>query len=307
MRRARPVFARPASAQLIPALPFLAAWLGIALFAVMDTAMKGLSIALGAYSALLWRQAMAASIAALPYFATRSSWPARAAMRFHLMRGLVGALMATSWFYGLARLPMAEAVALSFFAPLIALYLAAVVLKERIDRASIVASLMGFAGVAVLLGARLMAGGERHLDGVAAIVVSAILYAWNLILMRQQALVATATEVAFFQNAVSGTWLLVALPVVALFAPDALHMPHGRQWVLLLLGAALTVASLFLLSWAYGRAEAQRLVPIEYSAFVWLALLGAAFYGEAVTVTTIVGAVLIVAACLIAAHGGRKR
>lgn len=285
--------------------PFAAAFLGIALFAAMDTAMKGLAIALGTYSALMWRQAIGASLAAIPYLATRKAWPSRAAMRFHLMRGLVGATMAVSWFYGLARLPMAEAVALSFFAPLIALYLAAVLLGETVGRSSIVASLLGLAGVAVLLAARLAAGGERHLDGVAAIVVSATLYAWNLILMRQQALVARPTEVAFFQNAVSGGWLLLALPVIALTAPELLRVPQGVQWALLLLGAALTVASLFLLSWAYGRAEAQLLVPVEYTAFLWLALLGAVFYDEAVTVTTIMGAVLIVAGCLVAARGSR--
>lgn len=286
------------------AIPFAVACLGIALFAGMDTVMKGLSIALGAYSATLARQAIGGALAALPYFATRQSWPSRPAMRFHLMRGLVGACMATTWFYGLARLPMAEAVALSFFAPLIALYLAAVLLGEQIGRSSIVASLFGLAGVAVLLAARLgEPSGERHVDGVIAIAVSAVLYAWNLILMRQQALVAKPVEVAFFQNAVSGGWLLLALPIVWLAAPDALRMPQGTQWLMLTLGAVLTVASLFLLSWAYGRAEAQVLVPVEFSAFVWLAILGAIFYDEAVTVTTFAGAALIVIGCLIAARG----
>ena len=288
------------------AVPFAVACLGIALFAGMDTVMKGLSIALGAYSATLARQAIGGALAALPYFSTRQSWPSRSAMRFHLIRGLVGACMATTWFYGLARLPMAEAVALSFFAPLIALYLAAVVLGEQISRSSVFASLLGLAGVAVLLAARLSEpSDERHIDGVIAIVVSAILYAWNLILMRQQALLARPVEVAFFQNAVSACWLLLALPVVGLVAPDALRMPQGDQWLMLTLGAALTVASLFLLSWAYGRAEAQVLVPVEFSAFVWLAILGAIFYGEAVTVTTFAGAALIVIGCLIAARGSR--
>jgi len=288
------------------AIPFAVACLGIALFACMDTVMKGLSIALGAYSATLARQAIGGSLAALPYLATRQNWPSRAAMRFHLMRGLVGAFMATGWFYGLARLPMAEAVALSFFAPLIALFLAAVLLGEQIGRSSIFASLLGVAGVAVLLAARLgESSGERHIDGVFAIAVSAILYAWNLILMRQQALVAKPVEVAFFQNAVSGGWLLLALPIVWLAAPDALRMPRGEQWLMLTAGAALTVASLFLLSWAYGRAEAQVLVPVEFSAFLWLAILGAIFYGEEVTVTTYAGAALIVSGCVIAARGSR--
>ncbi len=286
-------------------LPFAAATLGIALFAGMDTAMKGLAIALGAYSAMLWRQLIGAALALGPYLATRTAWPSRAAMRFHLLRGFIGACMATTWFYGLARLPMAEAVALSFFAPLIALYLAAVLLDEKIGRAAIQASMLGLLGMAVLLAARIGAPGERHLDGVLAIAVSAILYAYNLILMRQQALVATATEVAFFQNAVSGGWLWLALPVVLFVRPELFVVPQGAQWALLALGAGLTVASLFLLSWAYGRAEAQVLVPVEYSAFVWLAILGAIFYGETLTWTTLLGAGLIVAGCLIAARGSR--
>ena len=37
------------------ALPFAVAGLGIAIFCVMDALMKGLGLALGAYSALLWR------------------------------------------------------------------------------------------------------------------------------------------------------------------------------------------------------------------------------------------------------------
>jgi len=287
-------------------VPFAVACLGIALFACMDTVMKGLSIVLGAYSATLARQFIGGGLAAIPYFATRQHWPSRAAMRFHLMRGLVGAIMATTWFYGLARLPMAEAVALSFFAPLIALYLAAVLLGEQIGRSSIFASLLGLVGVGVLLAARLSEpSGERHIDGVVAVAVSAALYAWNLILMRQQALVAKPVEVSFFQNTVAGGWLLVVLPVFWLVAPETLRMPHGTQWLMLTAAAALTVASLFLLSWAYGRAEAQVLVPVEFSAFLWLAILGTLFYGEAVTTTTLAGAALIITGCIIAARGAR--
>ncbi|CAM3182496.1 EamA domain-containing protein [Sphingomonas antarctica] len=287
------------------AIPFAVACLGIATFALMDTTMKRLSIELGAYAAILWRQGMAAVMAGIFYFRERQPWPGRAAMRFHLMRGCAGAVMATTWFYGLARLPMAEAIALSFIAPIIALFLARLLLGETVGRESIIASLLGLAGVAVMLVARLGDGTDRHLDGVAAILFSAVLYAWNLILMRQQAQVARAIEVAFFQNAISGGWLLIALPFVWFALPSSVAIPHGDQWPLVVAGAALTVVSLFLLSWAYARAEAQALVPVEYTAFVWLSLWGAVFYAEAVTVTTLIGAVLIVAGCLFAAYGRR--
>lgn len=289
-----------------PVVPFAVACLGIALFCAMDTAMKGLAIAMGAYSAMLWRQVIGAGLAVGPWLAAGDGWPKGAAMRFHIMRGGVGAAMAVTWFYGLARMPMAEAIALSFIAPLIALYLSAVLLGEQVRRSSVIASLLGLAGVALLLAARLgQSGGDRALDGIAAIFASAVLYAWNLILMRQQALVARPAEVAFFQNAISGGWLWLALPLVLMFDRSAFVVPTAAQWPLLAFGAALTVTSLFLLSWAYARAEANVLVPVEYTGFVWLALLGAVFYDERLTWTTLAGTALIITGCLIAAHGGR--
>jgi S-adenosylmethionine uptake transporter len=286
-------------------LPFAAAGLGIGLFAGMDAAMKGLAVALGAYVAMLWRQALGTLLSSLVYLPSRSAWPSRAAMRFHLMRGGLSAVMAVTWFYGLARLPMSEAIALSFIAPLIALYLAAVLLGETISRQSIFASLLGLSGMAVLVWARVGAPGDRHLDGVLAIFFSAMLYAWNLILMRQQALVAGPAEVTFFQSLISGGWLLLALPVALLLWPSMTLLPNVEQWPLLALAALLTICSLALLSWAYGRAEAQALVPIEYSAFLWGALLGAIFYGERLTLTTVAGTGLIVAGCLLATRRTR--
>jgi S-adenosylmethionine uptake transporter len=58
--------------------------------------------------------------------------------------------MAVLFFWGLVRMPMAEAMALSFVAPLIALYLAAVLLGERIRASAVIGSLLGILGVAVI-------------------------------------------------------------------------------------------------------------------------------------------------------------
>ncbi len=287
------------------AIPFAVACVGIALFSAMDAAMKGLAIALGAYSAMLWRLGIGGLISAGPYLVTRKGRPSRAGLRVHVLRGGVASIMAVSFFYGIARVPLAEGIALSFIAPLIALYLAVVLLGETVGRHSIIASLLGICGVAVLLAARLGSGGERHLDGVAAIFLSAVFYAWNIILMRQQALLAPPAEVAFFQNVTAGGFLLLALPVVILVAPSIFHVPGESHWPMLALAALLAFVSLYLLSWAYSRAEAQVLVPVEYTAFVWAAIMGAIFYREAVTLSTVAGAILIVTGCIIAARGGR--
>ena len=67
-------------------------------------------------------------------------------------------------------------------------------------------------------------------------------------------------------------------------------------------GVGKVIAVLMLLSWAYARAEAQALVPIEYSAFIWSAIIGRIVFDEPLTAATVAGVVLIVAACLIAAR-----
>jgi len=69
-----------------------------------------------------------------------------------------------------------------------------------------------------------------------------------------------------------------------------------------LVGAAvLAVAASMILAWGYARAEAQILVPLEYSGFLWACLFGWLFFRESVTQPTLAGAALIVLACWIAA------
>ena len=62
------------------------------------------------------------------------------------------------------------------------------------------------------------------------------------------------------------------------------------------------MTSLLLLSWAYARAQATILIPVEYTAFVWAALFGWVFFSEVITVPTVMGTALIVVACLVAAR-----
>ena len=276
--------------------PILMTLLGVGLYSVMDAMMKGASLAMGAYSALLWRSFIAIGWT-LPAWKLRGGqWPDRPTLRLHLLRGMVAAGMALSFFWGLTRLPIAEAIALSFVAPLIALYLAAVMLGERIARGAVIASVIGLAGVVVIGAARM--GASQPADGagwgIAAVILSAVLYAWNLILQRRQSQVAGPLEVACFMNLTVAACLLPFAPFLAVLPPDAPALATVAG------SAVLTVVAGMCLSWAYRRAEAQVLVPLEYSAFVWAALMGWLFYREEVTLPTVAGTALVVLACWIA-------
>jgi len=284
------------AAQHSPASAYAAAVAGIALFSIMDMVMKGLTLAIGTFPTLLWRSLIGIALAAVPFLVTRNAWPKGTALRLHLLRGTMMVPMAVLFFWGLARVPMAQAVALTFIAPLIALVLAAVILKEPIGKRTVGGSIAAFVGVVMIFFGQAQADlGTDALFGSIAILGSALIYAFNIIVMRRQAQHAGPIEIAFFQNLVIGAVLLISAPAIG--AP----LPTGH-WVELILAALLAIGSLMLLGWGYARAGAAYLSTTEYTSFLWAMLLGWLRFGERVSLFTLIGAGLIVAGCLIAAR-----
>lgn len=279
-----------------PAAVFAVAVLGIALFSVMDAMMKGLVLALGAYTTLLWRNLAGAVISGGLYFARPRKPVTRATLKVHLLRASVSTVMAVAFFWGLARMPLAQAVALTFVAPLLSLFLSAVLLRERVRRATVIASAIAAIGVAVILvGQWRSAAGPEALQGALAVLCSALFYAFNIVLMRRQALIADPVEVAFSQSAIVALLLAAGGPWFA-DVPGWSHVP------MLVAAAVLAVGSLWLLAWAYARSGASYLSTSEYTSFVWASILGWLVFGEHVTATTLAGAALIVCGCLLAAR-----
>ncbi len=278
-------------------LPIIMAMAGVAFLSLMDAFMKGASLAIGAYSAGLLRVCLALIIAVPIWLATGAKWPAREAMRWHLARGFVSAYMALTFFYALTKLPIAEAIAISFVAPILALYLAALFLKETIGRGAIYAAVLGFAGTLIIVGGKIGRGrmDEETMLGLGALFFSAILYAVNFIIIRRQSQAAKPMEIAVFHSAIQ----IVALIA---FAPFLLQFPEADVWRDLGISAVLTIFGALAIAHAYARAEAQKLIPLEYTGFLWAALFGYLMFGEPVTWTTLAGAAVIVVGCWIAAR-----
>ncbi len=259
--------------------------------------MKGMSIAHGAYSAVLWRSVAAVVLLGPLFLITRRPWPGRAALILHVSRGAVAGASVILFFWGLVRVPMAQGVALTFLAPLIALFLAALTLGETIRHTAIGGSAVASLGVLTIAAGQWQAHASSAVVlGSLAIVLASILYAGSLILLRRQAQIADPLEVALFTSIVLAALLLPGAPWFS--AMPAVALVPG-----ILGAAALGSVSAVLLAWAYRHAEAQILAPVEYTAFVWSAILGYAVFGEHVTGWTVAGALLIIAGCLVAVRG----
>lgn len=286
----------PRTALALP-LPILAALIGVALLALMDAFIKEAALAYGAFTAAWLRACFGTALIVPVWIATGARRPPRGVMMLHLERGVVSCFMAVTFFFALTKLPIAETIAISFVAPLITLYLAKVLLGEVVTRAAVGGSVLGFAGTLIVIGNRLGSGGfdDDTLQGLAAILVSSLLYAYNFIIIRRQSQVAGPVEIAVFHSAVSAVLLALAAPLL-FTAPDPGTL--GTIGI----AAALTVTGAMALAWAYARAEAQVLVPMEYSGFLWASLFGWLFFRETVSPVTVAGTALIVTGCWIAAR-----
>lgn len=280
-----------------PVQAFLVALAAVGILSIMDAVMKALVIALGIFAVSVWRSLVNLVIAAVLYLPRRLPWPTRRTLRIHVTRGALVTLMAVLFFWGIARVPLAQAIALTFIAPLIALLLAALFLGEKIGPRSIGGSIAAFAGVLVIvLGQARAELRPGVLVGSLAILASSLCYAGNIVMMRQQALAARPLEINFFQ----------CLTVMAIWAAivAVLGLPEwpGVQWTWVVIAALMSTAGGLLFSWAYARAEAGYLAVTEYSAFLWAAALGWLVFNEHVTGYTLAGALLIVGGCLAASR-----
>jgi len=280
-----------------PVKAFAVTLAAVASLSIMDAVMKHLVIAIGIFAVSIWRSFANVAFASALYLPRRLPRPSRTTLTIHVARGALVTVMAFLFFWGIGRVPLAQGIALTFIAPLIALLLAALLLDEKIGSRSIGGSVAAFAGVIVIVFGQAHARlGSHVLLGSAAILASALCYAGNIVMMRHQALAARPLEINFFQSLTVMVLWLVALPFVRLPSWP------GGQWPWIVVAASLSTLGTLLYGWAYARGEASYLSVTEYSAFLWAAALGWIVFSERVSPYTLGGAVLIVAGCVAAAR-----
>ena len=279
-----------------PVNAFAAALGAVAVLSVMDAVMKGLVLAIGIFAVSVWRSIANLILTSALSLPGSPGLPEAATLKIHVARGIVVMVMAALFFWGIGRVPLAQAIALTFIAPLISLLLASLFLHEQIGRKSILGSVIAFAGVIVIVWGQARAeAAPGVLLGSAAIIGSALCYAVNIVLMRHQALAAKPVEINFFQSLTVLVLWFAAVPFMGMPAWPA------SQWLWVLVAALMSTGGGLLFSWAYARAEASYLSATEYSGFLWASALGWLIFHERVSLYTLAGALLIVGGCLVAA------
>jgi S-adenosylmethionine uptake transporter len=281
------------AARPIPAwMPILAAAVAAAAFVSMDASVKSLSPRYGAVQVTFFRFASGLVFAAAIWAVVRSPLPQGRQWRLHLLRSALLMVTLTSYFYALSVLPLAQAVAIGYTAPIFISLLAMWLLGERPSRWIWAALTLGLAGTAVALWPELQRSATPQLLGLAAAGFSAVTFAGVMVLSRLQAQRDALWTIVLIQN---------LLPTLALAGPagatwQPLHLPDVPT--IALVGALATVG-LLAVTWAFQHLEASTAAPVEYTGLVWAGLLGYVLFGEVPTAYTLASAGLIVLGCLL--------
>jgi drug/metabolite transporter (DMT)-like permease len=266
-----------------------------ALLTFMDALIKGLSPRYATFEIVFLRFAFGTLWATILLMVFRPGWPSAETVKANISRSFLVVITSTCFFFALGRLPLAETVALSFISPVLMALFGGFFLKERIDRSIVMALMFGLAGMLLIVGARLGATSYdlAALAGVAAIFVSTVTYALNIIVLRTRAQRDPALTIVWFQSAAPGAMMLI--PALTVWTP-----PSTADLAVFTGVGALAVAGHYLMALAFARAEAARLAPVHYTSLVWGLAFGYLMFAEVPTQNTLAGATLIAAAAWIA-------
>ena len=215
-------------------------------------------------------------------------------LKGHLLRGIIGSCGMFSGFLALSYLPLSEAVAIGYAAPLIVVVLAALVLKEVVRAYRWTAVCIGFGGVLIMLSPHLAGAAAHGLAGGAAIgalfgLFGACCAAGATIQVRRLTASEKTGAIVFYFSLM--TTLLGLFTLVL-----GWRMPSGTELALLVLIGILGGIGQILLTESYRHGDASLVAPFEYTTMIWAVLIGWFAFGQWPQPAVAVGGAIVAAA-----------
>ncbi|MBL8324527.1 MAG: DMT family transporter [Rubrivivax sp.] len=281
-----------AAPQLFGTAPVWVAALAAAAFIGMDALVKALANRYGVVQLTWFRFAGGAVFAVAIWAFWRTPMPGLAQWRMHLLRAVLLLLTLVLYFAALARLELAQAVAMGYTAPIFTSLLAMAWLHERPPAAIWAALALGMLGALVALWPAMRGSGGLHLVGLLLAGCSALTFAFVMVLTRKQAQHDALPTFLLLQNLIP--MALLGVPVMVQWTPL-----HDDDLGFVVAIGALATVGLGAITWSLRHMEASRLAPVEYTGFIWAAAVGYLAFGEVPSTTTTASAALIICGCLL--------
>ncbi|BAI76664.1 permease of the drug/metabolite transporter superfamily (plasmid) [Azospirillum sp. B510] len=214
----------------------------------------------------------------------------------HMGRSLIGLTTMVAMFWSFHLLPLGDAIALNFAAPLFLTALSVPLLSEKVGIHRWSAVLVGFAGVLIIVRP---SGDVLNLGAIVALC-GALTNALAMIAIRQLSRTEPPDTIVFYFTLLTTILLGLALPF-SWVTPD----PMG--WFLLLATGLLGGCGQLMLTRAYSLAPAAVVAPLNYTSLLLAVTFGWFLWGEVPTTTMAVGAAVVMASGLYILHRETRR
>ena len=262
--------------------------LAMALFSSKDTLVKMTG---GYYSpvVVMWAQMGFASLFFVPVIAVkygpRSLLPQNPLLQIMRASSVISGIGMFYW--SISLIPLAEATAITFVAPLVTTSLSPIMLGEKIGLRRWIAVLVGFAGILIVLRPEFSGNRLGYLIAFGAGIMIGIFYAFNRLLAGRAPPLVNQTY-----SSVIGVILLTPFifSVWVPFRPDDLMLVLGFCSI-----AALGQTCLFF-SFLHG--EASILAPLTLSQIVFATLFGYLFFSDFPDTTSLAGISIVIASAV---------
>lgn len=220
-----------------------------------------------------------------PGFLRTTQWP-----RYGL-RCVIGVVSMFCGFWAIARLPLAQAVSLSYSTPIFVTIAAVLLLGEQVRARRWAAVVVGFIGVLVIVRPGTQAFSTGTLVALAAAVLSGIV----AIQIKQLSDTEPADRIVIYTTAL---WVPLSLgPALLVW-----EWPQGWAWVWVAAAGALGTGGHMLWTRALKLGDVSALTPISFMQLPVVAVAGWWLFSEPLDRWTVVGALVIFSANAYIAH-----
>lgn len=269
--------------------------ISVCLFVAMASCIKAASDGLPTGELVFFR-----SLVAMPVIVVWLLWQGKLATGLrvksvfgHVLRGVMGTSAMGLIFFAIGVLPLPEATAIGYAAPLLVVVFAALFLGEKVGVFRMTTVAIGMVGVLIILAPRMtvLGDGEHHELAVAAIaaVIGASLAALAQIQIRNLTRTEETAAIAFW-------FAMTATGLSALTLPFFWVTPTVDQFALLFAAGVLGGIAQILLTSAFKVADASLVAPFEYTSMILTIIVGYVWFDEIPTVLMLIGASLIIVA-----------
>jgi len=226
----------------------------------------------------------------LPYFGVNKKWL--------VIRGTAGTIALTLFFMTIQNLPFAIAAVIQYLAPIFTMLFTFILLGEKIFRVQWLFVLLAFSGVCLI-------SLQNYISADSGLVFQPLWVGLGMLSASISGVAYTAiVKLKETDEPISIVlyFPMISIPIMLVLCMFDFVMPHGVEWLLLLLVGVFTQFAQVLLTKALHMGTSSVIIPFQYLGIIYAILVGYLIFDERLNTFVNIGVLMILSGILMNAY-----